>query len=39
MTLLTLDQYFGPWRNHPDATKLRRDDSRCGRLGGVVARR
>ena len=27
MTLLTLDQYFGPWRNHPDATKLRRENA------------
>ena len=27
MTLLTLDQYFGPWRTHPDATKPRRDNA------------
>lgn len=27
MTLLSLDQYFGPWRNHPDASKPRRENA------------
>ncbi len=25
--MITLDQYFGPWRNHPDATKARRENA------------